>query len=91
MDALPETTAFDQGVSPLLHLVLPGRTDSVIDFQPDPSLQEQIEDLAEKSTEGELTAEEQAECTGYVRANKFVAILKRQVWRLNAATARSDG
>jgi hypothetical protein len=40
--------------------------------------QARIEDLARRSTEGELTEDELAEYTGYVRANKFVAILKRQ-------------
>jgi uncharacterized protein YnzC (UPF0291/DUF896 family) len=41
-------------------------------------LQERIEALAEKSTEGTLTAEEREEYEGYVRANKFVAILRRE-------------
>jgi len=88
MAMLPETSAFDRGVTPVLKLVLPGRTESVMDFQPDPALQNRIEELARKSTEGELTEQERAEYVGYVRANKFVAILKRQAERLN--TSPSD-
>ena len=43
---------------------------------------EQIEELARKSTEGELTEDERAEYSGYVRANKFIAILKRQAQQI---------
>lgn len=66
-------------------MVLPGRTESVLGFEPDPELQSRIEELARKSTEGQLTEEERAEYAGYVRANKFVAILKRQAERMNAS------
>ena len=45
-------------------------------------LQARIEELAQKSTEGELTEDERAEYAGYVRANKFVAILKRQAQQI---------
>jgi len=41
------------------------------------NLQSRIEELAQKSTEGELAEDERAEYASYVRANKFVAILKR--------------
>jgi len=39
-------------------------------------------ELARKSTEGDLTEDERAEYAGYVRANKFVAILKRQAQQI---------
>ena len=70
--------AFDRGVTPILQLVFPQREEAVLKFQPDAELQQRIERLAEKSTEGELTQDERAEYAGYVWANKFVAILKRQ-------------
>lgn len=82
-----DTSAFDRGVAPVLNLVLPGRTESILEFQPDPALQQRIEELASKSTEGELTESERAEYSGYVRANKFVAVLKRQAERLSAMSA----
>lgn len=84
MATLPENSAFDRGVNPVLQLVLPGRTESLLKFQPDPALQRRIEELASKSNEGELTEEERAEYAGYVRANKFVAILKRQAKRIDS-------
>ena len=77
-----ESLAFDRGVWPMLEIVLPGKADAVIGFQADPDLQARIEELARKSTEGELTEDERAEYVGYVRANKFVAILKRQAQQI---------
>lgn len=82
MQALSENTAFDRGVTPILQIVLPERVDPLLEYKPDAALAARIEELAEKSTEGELTEEEQAEYAGYVRANKFVAILKRQAERV---------
>ena len=51
-------------------------------FRPTLNWQARIEELAQKSTEGELTEDERAEYAGYVRANKFVAILKRQAQQI---------
>ncbi len=65
-----------------MEIVLPDKRDAVIGFRADPQLQARIEELARKSTEGELTEEERAEYSGFVRANKFVAILKRQALHL---------
>ena len=66
----------------MLELVLPEKADVVIGFRADPELQARIEELAQKSTEVELTDDERSEYAGYVRANKFVAILKRQALQL---------
>jgi len=82
MEATSETAAFEQGIRPLMEIVLPDKRDAVIGFRADSHLQARIEELARKSTEGQLTEEERAEYSGFVRANKFVAILKRQASRL---------
>ncbi|HEU4390079.1 MAG TPA: hypothetical protein VFV34_19915 [Blastocatellia bacterium] len=47
--------AFDRGVRPMLEIVLQEKTDAVIAFRADPELQARIEELARKSTEGDLT------------------------------------
>jgi len=78
-----ETLAFERGVRPIMELVLPDKADQVLRFDPDPELQARIEELANKSTEGQLTTDERSEYAGYVRANKFVAILKRQAKQLS--------
>jgi len=77
-----ETLAFERGVRPLMELVLPDKAEQVLRFDPDPELQARIEELANKSTEGKLTNDERSEYAGYVRANKFIAILKRQAKQL---------
>ena len=66
----------------MLEIVLPEKADAIIGFRGDPQLQARIEALAQKSTEGELTEDERAEYAGYVRANKFIAILKRQAQQI---------
>lgn len=61
-----------------MEIVLPDKAQAVLSFRGDPQLQARIEELAVKSTEGQLTEPERAEYEGYVRANKFIAILQRQ-------------
>jgi len=70
--------AFQSGLQPWLQILLPGRESEVLSVKPSPALRARIEELAGKSTEGELTAEEHDEYEGYVRANKFAAVLRRQ-------------
>jgi len=75
MEAKPEIAAFDRGVGPVLRIVLPEKAEAVLRFRSAPKLRARIEKLAGKSNEGQLSVEEKAEYAGYVRANKFVAIL----------------
>ncbi|MCI0536564.1 MAG: M20 family metallopeptidase [Verrucomicrobiales bacterium] len=82
MAATVETEAFDRGVRAVLQIVLPEKAEAVVNFRADPKLQARIEELADKSTEGQLTEAEKAEYAGYVRANKFVAVLQRQARQL---------
>ena len=79
----PETIAFDRGIRPVLQIVLPDKVGAVLNLRPDPELLARIEELAEKSTEGELSELEKAEYAGYARANKFVAILQRQARQMS--------
>ncbi len=80
--------AFHRGVAPLLHLLLPGKEGVVLAAQPDESLRARIEQLSSKSTEGLLSDDELAEYEGYVRANKFVAVLRREAQRMKEDTTR---
>ena len=61
-----------------MKIVLPEKAEEVVEFRADPELQAHIEELALKSTEGELSDAERAEYAGYARANKFIAVLQRQ-------------
>ncbi len=77
-----EAIAFEKGIEPVLKIILPEKINQVLGLRPDPRLQERISELATKSTEGELTPEERAEYEGYVRANKFTAILRQEALRM---------
>jgi uncharacterized protein YnzC (UPF0291/DUF896 family) len=70
----------------VLRIVLPEKAEAVLRFRAAPELQARIEELAGKSTEGQLTETERAEYAGYVRANKFIAILQRQARQLTGCT-----
>ncbi len=82
MGTTSDVAAFDRGIRPLLRLILLDKAQEVLSFRPPAALEGRIEYLAERSTEGQLTASERAEYEGYVRANKFVAVLRRQARRL---------
>jgi acetylornithine deacetylase/succinyl-diaminopimelate desuccinylase-like protein len=85
VQATPEIDAFERGVRPVLRIVLPGKAEAVLSFRAAPELQARIEELARRSTEGQLAEAERAEYAGYVRANKFVAILQRQARQLSGS------
>ena len=78
-------TAFQRGVVPMMDILLPGREDAVLSFKPDAALVERIDLLASRCTEGELTPEEREEYEGYVRADMFIAILRKQAERMSHA------
>ncbi len=79
-----ERTAFRRAIRPLLKVILPGRIKAILRFRLSRGFEARIEELAAKSTEGDLDAAESAEYRGYVRANKFVAILQRQAQQMAA-------
>jgi hypothetical protein len=58
MATTSESLAFYRGVRPMLEME---KADAVIGFRADSELQARIEELARKSTEGQLTEDERAE------------------------------
>jgi hypothetical protein len=84
---VPETLekiAFERGIKPLLEIVLPEKLEAVLSFRADSALEARMDELATKSTDGQLTEAEREEYAGYVRANKFVAVLRRQAEQLKS-------
>ena len=77
-----DATAFDRVTDPVLRLFPAETVRDLAEYRPEPSLEAEIEELARKSNEGELTASELARYSGYVQANKFVAILQARARRL---------
>jgi len=72
------TTAayLDRMLEPVSRCLTPEAADRLVHVQPDPELQDRIDLLADKCTEGELTQEERAEYESYVRAGNLISILQ---------------
>jgi hypothetical protein len=85
MTTTAEMTAFDRSVRPVVEKIFPEHAQVVLNHRPTPELLARIEELAGKSTEGRLTDAEREEYAGYVRANKFVAILQRLARQVSKA------
>lgn len=77
-----DTIAFDRGTDPILRLLTPEQVRAVAAYQGDEALRRRIDELAAKNGEGELTEAERSEYEGYVRANKFVAVLQAKARRM---------
>ena len=77
-----DIAAFDRGINPVLQLLSPQQAQQLVEYRGDERLRQRIDELASKSNEGLLTPNELAEYEGYVRANKFVAILQAQAKKL---------
>ena len=81
-----DAVAFDRATDGLLSFFTPEQARALIAYRGEACLRGRIEELADKNTEGELTADERAEYEGYVRANRFVAILQGKLKKLLAAS-----
>jgi hypothetical protein len=76
-----DSNAFDRATGPVFRILPVEKARELAEYRPETLLQARIEELAEKSNEGELTEVERAEYLGYVQANKFVAIFQAQARR----------
>ena len=86
MMATIDADAFDRGTDPILQFFTVDQARGIVQYRGDAALQQRIEELARKANEGELTPEERAEYEGYVRANKFMAILQAKARKLLATS-----
>lgn len=77
----------DRILDPVNRCLTPDVRRRILQLRADPVTQARIEELAEKSTQGQLSADEQAEYETYVRAMDFVAVLQSKA---HAALDRSD-
>ena len=73
-------------VDPLSQCLTPESARRLLALRADPELQALVDQLAEKSNEGTLTATEQAEYASYVSFGTFVALLKSKARQLLAST-----
>ena len=81
-----DSDAFDRGTDPILQFFTVDQARGIIQYRGDAEMHKRIEELAAMANEGELTAAERAEYEGYVRANKFMAILQAKARKLLASS-----
>jgi hypothetical protein len=70
------TTALDRLLDPLDRILTPEVARKIVDLRADVATQERIDELAGKSTEGELTPAEEAEYDDYIEAIDIIGILQ---------------
>ena len=70
------TAALDRLLDPLEGILTPEVARQIVDLRADAATQRRIDDLAEKSTEGQLSAAEEAEYDDYVEAIDIIGILQ---------------
>jgi ATP-dependent exoDNAse (exonuclease V) beta subunit len=79
-----ETSALDRVLDLLAACLTPETAKRLADLKASPELQARLDDLGDKSNEGELSPQEQAEYETYVHAIDFISILQSKARRLLA-------
>ena len=75
MDTQP-SSVLDRLLDPLAHSLSPDAARTIVDFRASSEIQARLDELAEKSNEGQLTPDERREYEDYVEAIDFVAVLQ---------------
>jgi hypothetical protein len=70
------TAALDRLLDPLEAILTPDVARQIVELRADATTQERIDELAEKSTEGQLSAAEEAEYDDYLEAIDIIGILQ---------------
>jgi hypothetical protein len=78
----PHTPILERLLDPIGRVLTPEVAQQLMTLQADPAVQVRLEELADKCTEGQLSAEERTEYETYVRAIEFVAVLQAKARRL---------
>lgn len=84
MSQTHETLTLDRLLEPVSRCLTPEVARQLVDLRADPALQERIDTLADRNTEGQLTPEEREEYETYVRASRFIAVLQAKARKLLA-------
>ena len=76
------TSQLERILDPVSRCLTPEVAKRLVSLEFDRDIEERIEVLAERSTEGMLTEEERAEYDSYIRAGNFIAILQAKARKL---------
>jgi hypothetical protein len=82
MDQTPESLILDRLLDPVSRCLTPEVARELVALRADPVLQERLDLLADRCTEGQLTPEEREEYEIYVRAIRIIAILQAKARKL---------
>lgn len=80
--------ALDRILEPVSRCFTPEVAQALLSLRADADTQARIEELADKSTEGQLSADERAEYETYVSAIDFLAVLQSKARKILAGTIR---
>jgi len=84
MNQPPDTPILDRLLEPVSRCLTPQAARHLVALRADPQLQERLDVLADRCTEGLLTPEEREEYETYVRAIHIIAILQAKARKLLA-------
>ena len=82
-------TYLDRMLEPVSDCLTPEVARRLVQMRADPEFQARIDDLADRCTEGSLTAEEKLEYETYVRAGNLIAILQGKARKLLGTLGRA--
>lgn len=78
-------------MDPVSRCLTPDGARRLVNLRADPAVQERIDDLADRCTEGRITAEERAEYETYVSFIDFIGLLQAKARRLLAEDLPPNG
>lgn len=78
----PLPSILDRLLTPVGDCLTPDVARHLVGLRASPEVQARLEELADKSTEGQLSAEEQAEYATAVSAIEFISVLQAKARRL---------
>lgn len=84
MNEPPGTPILDRLLEPVSRCLTPEAARQLVALRADPQVQERIDLLADRCTEGLLTADEREEYETYVRAIHIISILQAKARKLLA-------
>ena len=79
-----DNEAFDRVVDPIFRVLPTEHLRQLLEVGPGPELEARVEELAGKCNEGELTEGERAEYEAYVRASRFISLVRAQARKILA-------
>lgn len=82
MSQTPDDTILDRLLEPVTRCLTPEAARQLVALRADPQFQERLDLLADRCTEGLLTADEREEYETYVRAIHIIAILQAKARKL---------